>query len=179
MSLSSNDKPYENNYYSTTNVSDCTVDSLSALQVLVQCASWNSKKKNLTHKQHKHSTRNSKRINDVKTMTIYVWAQIRKKIPNAHSNAHFPTHLCISRHSFWSGCLFIAILLAALLCDYCVLVHFSSSMLYITSLVLSVWIWFSLTVVRVLLHYHEFAYQFVLFRSCVARYNRTLTQFLV
>lgn len=153
--------------------------SLSALQVLVQCASWNSKNKNLTHKQHKHSTRNSKRINDVKTMTIYVWAQIRKKIPNAHSNAHFPTHLCISRHSFWSGCLFIAILLAALLCDYCVLVHFSSSMLYITSLVLSVWIWFSLTVVRVLLHYHEFAYQFVLFRSCVARYNRTLTQFLV
>lgn len=30
---------------------------------------------------------------------LCVSAQIRKKIPNAHSSAHFPTHLCISRHS--------------------------------------------------------------------------------
>lgn len=66
----------------------------------------------------------------------------------SHSNAHFPTHLCISRHSFWSACFLLRILSNSLFLSfavcfstrfsivwvsvYCMHVHFSFSLFVCT-----------------------------------------------
>lgn len=66
-----------------------------------------------TSQQHKNikQQKNQRRQNND---DLCVSAQIRKKIPNAHSSAHFPTHLCISRHFE------VLRFIAALMCIYIV-----------------------------------------------------------